>query len=77
MQVDYAISDGSWRLVVSDNGVGKPAESTPPKRGGLGTSLVTALAQQLDAHIETVNGPAGTTISIVSAPVGSRSPQAA
>ena len=70
--ISYETSDTTWRLVVSDNGVGKPAESDPPRRGGLGTSLVTALAQQLDARIETSSNAPGLKISIVGATVGSQ-----
>ena len=77
VQVSYDTSDAGWRLVVSDNGVGKPAESDPPRKKGLGTSLVTALAQQLEATVETVNSPNGLKVSIVGAALNSRLPQAA
>ena len=75
--VSYETSGETWSLVVSDNGVGKPAETEPPRKGGLGTSLVTALAQQLDAQVESVNSPTGLTISIAGATVSAQLPHAA
>jgi PAS domain S-box-containing protein len=75
--VSYQTSGATWSLAVSDNGVGKPADTTPPRKGGLGTSLVTALAQQLDAQVESVNSPNGLKISVVGATVNSQLPQAA
>ena len=74
--INYDTSGADWRLVVSDNGVGKPAESDPARRSGLGTSLVTALAQQLEAKVETVSGPDGLKVSIIHA-ANSQLPQAA
>jgi two-component sensor histidine kinase len=77
VSVDYKTSGADWRLVVSDNGVGKSPESNASKKGGLGTSLVTALAQQLDAEIETVNSPHGLKVSIIRASADSQLPAAA
>ena len=31
-----------WKLVVSDNGIGKQADPTKAKQGGLGTAIVQA-----------------------------------
>ena len=75
--VSYETSGATWSLAVSDNGVGKPAETEPPRKGGLGTSLVTALAQQLDAQVESVNSPTGFKISIAGATVSTQLPRAA
>ncbi|MGB6326062.1 MAG: hypothetical protein WBG11_09880, partial [Methylocella sp.] len=50
-------------LAVSDNGIGKPDAATPAK-GGLGTVLVKALAQDLDAEVEVVSGPGGVNVSL-------------
>jgi two-component sensor histidine kinase len=77
VRISYETSDAGWRLIVADNGVGKPAETDPPRKGGLGTSLVTALAQQLEAKVETINTSDGLQISIIGAALGSRLPQAA
>ena len=62
--VDYRSRGRDWTLSVGDNGVGIPqaAEST---RSGLGTSIVKALAKQLDARVEIVDTAPGTEVSIV------------
>jgi len=58
-------SDGSdWTLTVSDNGVGKSDAVAAPQKGGLGTAIVKALAQQLDAKVEVVSGPGGVSVSL-------------
>lgn len=62
--VRYEISDGDWVLSVSDNGIGRPPSDGPPAKGGLGTSLVMALAHQLDAEVTTVSGPNGMAVSV-------------
>jgi two-component sensor histidine kinase len=45
--VSYETDGSDWKLVVSDNGNGKPDVVATPAKGGLGTSLVKALAQDL------------------------------
>ncbi|WP_246731474.1 sensor histidine kinase [Methylocapsa sp. S129] len=75
--ISYEASGDDWRLVVSDNGVGKPAESVPPRKNGLGTSLVSALAQQLEARVEAISSPNGLKVSITRASLNSLLPQAA
>ena len=75
--VSYETSGPDWRLIVSDNGVGKPVDTSPPTKGGLGTSLVTALAQQLEAQVETVNSAGGLKVSITRATFNSQLSQAA
>jgi chemotaxis protein methyltransferase CheR len=47
--VSYEIDGSDWKLAVSDNGIGKPDVISHPAKGGLGTTLVKALAQDLDA----------------------------
>jgi PAS domain S-box-containing protein len=64
--VGYEIKGADWKLSVSDNGVGIPA-NTAKKPVGLGTTLVNALAQQLDAEVDTETNDTGTTVSIVRA----------
>ena len=61
--VDYNGDGRDWTLVVSDDGVGT-AEKLAQARPGLGTSIVEALANQLDATVETGNGRPGITVSI-------------
>lgn len=61
--VDYHTHDANWTLSVSDNGVGTP-ETLADAKPGLGTSIVEALANQLDATVETEGGYPGTTVSV-------------
>ena len=65
--VSYKVSDTDWKLAISDNGRGKPDLNPIEKKGGLGTSLVKALAKQLDASIETVSNSDGTAVAITHA----------
>jgi two-component sensor histidine kinase len=78
--VAYELAGTNWKLSISDNGVGAPEESIGrlgQKKSGLGTSIVTALAQQLEAQVEVLSGPAGTTVSITHATFVSELPAAA
>jgi two-component system, sensor histidine kinase PdtaS len=61
--VDYSVRGPNWTLSVGDNGVGMPKHSGKAKIG-LGTSLIRALAQQLDAEINVAATSQGTTVSI-------------
>jgi chemotaxis protein methyltransferase CheR len=61
--VGYEVKGKDWKLSVSDNGGGMP-EKLSKEQTGLGTTLVKALAQQLDAQVETVSSRNGTIISI-------------
>jgi len=65
--VAYDVAGTNWQLSVADNGVGKPASGFAPVKAGLGTSIVNALAQQLDARVEVSSGAQGTTISVTHA----------
>jgi two-component sensor histidine kinase len=62
--VSYNSHGPNWTLSVADDGVGMPtdAESATP---GLGTSIVRALANQLHARVQVVDGHPGTTVSII------------
>jgi chemotaxis protein methyltransferase CheR len=65
--VAYEVGGSNWKLSISDNGIGVSADGSGPsgqKKSGLGTSIVKALAQQLEAQVEVVSGPTGTTVSI-------------
>jgi two-component sensor histidine kinase len=64
--VSYQSDKSDWKLVVSDNGIGK-SDVTTPVKGGLGTTLVKALAQDLDAKVEVVTGPGGVNVSLTHA----------
>ena len=64
--VAYEAAESSWRLAVSDNGVGIPEgqlDSNQP-RPGLGTIIIEALAKQLDARVGVTRSRRGTTVSI-------------
>jgi len=77
VNVAYDVAEPNWRLSVSDNGIGRPAgrpESTHP---GLGTTIIEALSRQLDARVNVVKDPQGTTVSITHAPFPSRRSAAA
>lgn len=63
IRVDYHAYGPDWTLSVSDNGVGTP-ETLAAARPGLGTSIVEALANQLDATVGTEGAHPGTTVSI-------------
>jgi two-component sensor histidine kinase len=61
--VDYRSAGSDWTLSVADDGVGIVTDGPPPK-GGLGSTIVEALARQLDARVE-ISGPPGAKVSIV------------
>lgn len=63
--VTYQVTGPAWTLSISDNGSGKSSLENGAAKSGLGTSIVNALAQQLDARVDVVSGVRGTTISIV------------
>ena len=48
IDVAYEVDGTDWRLSVADDGVGKPDFGPEDSKGRLGTSIVKALAQQLD-----------------------------
>lgn len=60
--VDYNFHGPNWILCVRDDGVGMPL--TAPVRTGLGTSIVAALAGQLNASVELTPEHPGTQVSI-------------
>jgi chemotaxis protein methyltransferase CheR len=70
--VTYVRAEKNWTLSISDDGAGKPDGVLPEKKSGLGTGIVRALAEQLDARVEMSTGPAGTTVTITRAPVPSQ-----
>ena len=61
--VDYRSHDGDWALTVCDDGVGMPKDPENSKPG-LGTSIVEALARQLEAAITVTNARPGTHVSV-------------
>jgi two-component sensor histidine kinase len=62
--VRYDVSEPNWRLTVSDNGIGRQAGELHVTTPGLGTSIIEALAKQLDARVEISMEPRGTSVRI-------------
>ena len=62
--VKYSFADSDWTLAIVDNGCGMP-NGTAAKSTGLGSAIVKALAQQLDAEVELVSTGAGTSVAII------------
>jgi chemotaxis protein methyltransferase CheR len=62
--VGYEVNGTDWKLSVSDNGLNEEAGSRPHPRIGLGTNIVSALAESLDARVDTTRGPSGTTVAV-------------
>jgi chemotaxis protein methyltransferase CheR len=65
--VGFAIAGTNWKLSVVDNGVGAPVGVFAQAKSGLGTSIVNALAQQLEARVDVVSGREGTTVLVTHA----------
>jgi two-component sensor histidine kinase len=61
-----------WKLVVADNGIGKPDGIFAQTKSGLGIGIVSALASQRNAKVVTVSGPLGTIVSVTHPTFGSK-----
>jgi chemotaxis protein methyltransferase CheR len=72
--VTYDLAEPNWRLMVADNGIGRPEGRMDETNPGLGTTIIEALAKQLGARVEVLMDPHGTTVSITHAPFPSRLP---
>jgi two-component sensor histidine kinase len=75
--VAYDVIGTNWKLSISDNGIGKSDGGFAQGKSGLGTGIVKALAHQLDAQVEILAGPDGTTVSITHATFPTKVVQAA
>ncbi len=73
--ITYESEGETWKLNVTDNGVGKEAGGA--EAPGLGTIIVQALVKQLNARIEVVEAVSGMSITVTRANVRPRLPQAA
>jgi chemotaxis protein methyltransferase CheR len=60
--VTYETTDRTWRLTVSDNGMGKRGHK--PGAGGLGTAIVEGLAKQLGGVVRTSSTAKGLRVSL-------------
>lgn len=67
VKVRYEVNGTDWKLSVSDNGIGRPERDETTKKGGLGTSLVNALANQLEAQVKITNSRNGMDVAITHA----------
>ena len=65
--VGFAVAGTNWKLSVADNGIGAPVGVFAQAKSGLGTSIVNALAQQLEARVDVVSGPQGTSVLVTHA----------
>ena len=65
--VAFDVSGTDWKLSVTDNGIGTPDGVFAQPKTGLGTGIVNALAKQLNAKVETLSGPRGTSVSVTHA----------
>ena len=62
--VSYTTGDGGWTLIVSDDGVGMPKTDATPAKAGLGTSIIQALAHQLNAEVQVNPLETGTEVVV-------------
>jgi chemotaxis protein methyltransferase CheR len=62
--VGYDERGDGWTLSIADTGCGMSAEKSVSPKSGLGTSIVTALANQLGARVRITSGGGGTTITV-------------
>jgi two-component sensor histidine kinase len=68
IKVDYKSQGPNWTLSISDTGIGMPKRAGDAK-AGLGTSIVQALARQLQASITVTDANPGTSVSIIHTPI--------
>ncbi|MFC7399610.1 sensor histidine kinase [Chelatococcus sp. GCM10030263] len=61
--IDYNSTGTDWTLSVIDNGIGIPTGGDAP-RAGLGTSIVEALARNLQGEIQLSDANPGTSVTI-------------
>jgi len=65
--VGFAVAGTNWKLSVVDNGIGAPVGVFAQAKSGLGTSIVNALAQQLEARVDVASGAHGTSVWVTHA----------
>jgi chemotaxis protein methyltransferase CheR len=70
IDVGFAVAGTNWKLSVVDNGIGAPVGVFAQAKSGLGTSIVNALAQQLEARVDVVSGSQGTSVLVTHATFG-------
>jgi two-component sensor histidine kinase len=62
IEVDDRASGADWVLTVTDDGIGMPPASRV--KPGLGTSIVSALADKLGAHVAVTSVNSGTRVTV-------------
>ena len=67
IDVRFDVAGTNWKLSVADNGIGAPVGVFAQAKSGLGTTIVNALAQQLDARVDVSSGINGTVVSVTHA----------
>jgi two-component sensor histidine kinase len=67
LSITIEVSRTDWELSVADNGVGKQDGVFAQPKTGLGSGIVKALAQSLNAKVETLSGIGGTAVSVTHA----------
>jgi two-component sensor histidine kinase len=65
--IAYEVAGTNWKLSVIDDGIGRPDGAFAQAKTGLGTTIVKALSHQLDAQVEVLSGPLGTTVTVTHA----------
>lgn len=66
IQVRFENVENGWRLTVSDDGLGMPAETLGKGReGGMGQRLVDAFARQAHGTVNSESSPEGTVVTVV------------
>src|SRR4029078_8978503 len=77
IRVTFEKAKSDWKLTVSDNGVGRTANTDVTESTGLGTALIGALAKQLHAQIAESSSPKGLTVAVTRSTFESLLPVAA
>lgn len=77
IRVTFEKANADWKLTVSDNGIGRLANTAPKTSTGLGTALVGALAKQLNAQISEPVAAKGLTVEVTRSTFESLLPVAA
>ena len=77
IRVTFETAGGDWKLTVSDNGAGRRQSPDEPPASGLGTTLIAALAKQLDALVSDSSTKNGLTVHVTRATFASRLSHAA
>jgi len=76
IMIDYQAHGPNWSLSVTDDGIGMPKDPAHAKPG-LGTSIVEALARQLEAEVEVAPANPGTAVTVAHAQIAAVRPTAA